>query len=503
MKTRILILLIILNSNYTKADLELSESKSAKIKVLATNVQKGDLVNLVIWKRVLSDNNAISFKQEHMEFQSDLENKGFEIEIDSISDLMYLSLYYSSLNFDSRRLMDMYYILPDDSISLIVERSNSNDFFLKFSGRGSDKFTIRYELDSIYPHLINNYPKLTINENDSSRYSIEHFGLNKAQWIFEKQIEYLDSFNIGVEEFVYNLLYQDLFFKISNSFLLRKLNIIYGSQTSLNKKLLADFFQQNSFLMMSAKFDEKEMTFSPYFVEYALNKKEVENKVYHESEMLLYELIKKGFNGVLQEKVITAHFLKSYSFYNNALGDSLLNDAFNYIKEEEYLKLLNQLRQTDKGTEFPEFELIDSDGITLNNEHLKGKVIFIDFFYTGCGNCISYFKNTVSKVEEFFRDNPKVLFISVSADKDIKVWKKTLDGNLYTSSTSKNVYTGGQGFDHPLIKSLNITGYPHPILLDCESKIYNNNFNELGRDKNYKQLIALIENALQECSKRK
>ena len=96
----------------------------------------------------------------------------------------------------------------------------------------------------------------------------------------------------------------------------------------------------------------------------------------------------------------------------------------------------------------------------------------MDFWYTGCGACISYYKNTLKEIEAQFADNNSVVFVTVSIDKNPDYWKKSLSVGMYTGEHALNLYTDGQGSEHAIIKHYKILGYPAPILIDKQGRIF-------------------------------
>mgnify|MGYP002725494398 CR=1 FL=1 len=65
----------------------------------------------------------------------------------------------------------------------------------------------------------------------------------------------------------------------------------------------------------------------------------------------------------------------------------------------------------------PEFEFTDFDGRVLNNSNMLGKVVFVDFWATWCNPC----RRELPEFQKFyndFKDNPRVVFVAASTDRD-------------------------------------------------------------------------------------
>lgn len=68
----------------------------------------------------------------------------------------------------------------------------------------------------------------------------------------------------------------------------------------------------------------------------------------------------------------------------------------------------------------PSFLFTDQDGKTITENTVKGKIYVADFFFTRCGSICPKMTNNMSILQEAFKDNESVLFLShsVTPDKD-------------------------------------------------------------------------------------
>jgi cytochrome oxidase Cu insertion factor (SCO1/SenC/PrrC family) len=116
---------------------------------------------------------------------------------------------------------------------------------------------------------------------------------------------------------------------------------------------------------------------------------------------------------------------------------------------------------------------------TLPNEHgkmvslsgFKGKVVVLDFWFTGCINCINFYQAGLSKAETHFAGDPRVVFISICIDKDKKGWLGSLEKGRYTSRSSIHLYTNGDGDKHQVIKKYQVIAYPQPVIIGKTGEI--------------------------------
>src|SRR6185503_4759935 len=101
-----------------------------------------------------------------------------------------------------------------------------------------------------------------------------------------------------------------------------------------------------------------------------------------------------------------------------------------------------------QGTAAYNFLLPDPKGNLLSLDDLKGKVVLIDFWFTGCFGCQMVAKY-MPQVENNFKGDTNIVFVSISVDKNKQQWLKSVKESLYTSPGSIKLYTEGKGADHP------------------------------------------------------
>lgn len=73
--------------------------------------------------------------------------------------------------------------------------------------------------------------------------------------------------------------------------------------------------------------------------------------------------------------------------------------------------------------DIPEFSLVDHHGETINLEKLKGNIWVADFFFTSCAGICPRMTEQMTRVQEAFKNNPKVKLVSFTVDPETdSVW---------------------------------------------------------------------------------
>ena len=96
----------------------------------------------------------------------------------------------------------------------------------------------------------------------------------------------------------------------------------------------------------------------------------------------------------------------------------------------------------------PKFELIDQNGVKVNNETYNGKVYLVEFFFTSCPSiCPIMNRNMVDIQNEFF-GNPNFGIASISIDPEHDTSKvlKEHGENLGVKSSNWHILTGDKEY---------------------------------------------------------
>lgn len=117
------------------------------------------------------------------------------------------------------------------------------------------------------------------------------------------------------------------------------------------------------------------------------------------------------------------------------------------------------------------FELKDTLGYVHKLADYKGKMLVIDFWFTGCKGCVQVANMLREEVKPRFKGDSSVVFVAVSLDVNFLQWKRSIRSERYTSEGQLNLYTNGQGGKHPIYRYYGFSGAPQMLVIDPEGYV--------------------------------
>lgn len=358
-----------------------------------------------------------------------------------------------------------------DSLTLSInftERRVSSYWFAdyEFSGRGCEKYNLVHSLnkmglEKVDSTLMNTEPsfytfkKLSILKDHQNKISDLSYSVIEADIIYADQLTEITKLN---QSYVRNF-----YDKMDDN---EKKRIKSTVNTAINN--VNRFGLSNESLLNSIG----------YFKFLAASKgllrtASIVNTGTESVDEIFDSIKKQSLSPRIKETLMTVFLWKPKKYPDDV--DAVFNEAKLYVTDPIYLKLLSDSHLKCINKNLTDFELEDTNGLTTSYKDFKNKVLIMDFWFTGCGGCSSYYKNVLSIVKERFKNNPNVIFLSISIDKDKANWKRSIAKEIYTSKDAVNVYTNGLGSNHMLVKNNNIKAFPCVVLLDKNGnlKLYN------------------------------
>lgn len=499
--------LLNLSKSYSKTEKKTMEDRLI-LTGQFTNEDQNGTVKIYLWTDIVALSNK--FREPYRVFSTKLKNGRFAFQIDSVKTNTYVILSKDELNGNPIPILELYRVQKGDQIHLDIHHkyklkfANQADsgkpiyeYHVEFSGKGSNKYQCRYRLDSLKQIFTDNFYRLPENEkvkNATTVLEITQNAINIEDFITINQLKYLETYRSKIPKDIFDLINIDLL----STNMKNELNFINTttnqSYIESDRNRVANQFNNSKLVKLFNSILTKTGNNSIAFTNSTIEKTKKESALYYNNKPV-HLLIDEKFTGQLKDKLITGYLIREYSFFSNNEAQKIIAEAKQIIKTPAYLKMLEALTNLNIGSALYPFELPDKNNQRVKLTDFRGKILFIDFFYTGCSNCVNYYKKAVSVAEEYFKNNADVAFVTISIDGNKQQWLRSLESKQYTSENAINLYTDGLGGTHPLIKQLKITGYPHPILIDRVGKIYNNTYKELGQN-NPNDLIAIIQKAL-------
>jgi len=196
----------------------------------------------------------------------------------------------------------------------------------------------------------------------------------------------------------------------------------------------------------------------------------------------MWNYINRNYSSALRDDIAVRliYFLRDPAFelIDERSTRTVFQKALNSVKspkDKQYIEGIAALKMP--GVKAHDFTLTDSVGKVYHLSDFMGKAVFIDVWFTGCGNCqrvLPFLKTLESK----FRDS-NIVFLSVSMDANRKIWKESVKDGTYTTAESINLVTdnsldkgvNGCSINDPFIKNYHIDGAPTLLLIDKNGKI--------------------------------
>jgi cytochrome oxidase Cu insertion factor (SCO1/SenC/PrrC family) len=498
-------------------------------------VKHSDSLKISLWKDLFTTNNSKYIP--HRTFATAIRNGNFQIKIDSVDNVSYISLSdFNDKWGNAGAFLNFYLVEPGDAVQLDISeaavvnplklQTESGDSIcmncvnVRFSGKGADKYNCRFKMDRALANSMEIYNAEETKREFEKIKAYEHSGLKtpvstlvEESKNLQKGVDYLEkiplktlaSYKNRLNNNIYQILKANLIGEIQGQDYARPMSIMTpfrASSLDIYKKWYTSIYYKNTYGVSDAIALK-----SVYYLDFLIAKSQLENYLYHfnfsgqlpntEKYQLrivsTYHFIKSKYVGLLKDKLLLSYLINYSSFVRDP--SVLMQDGLNTIKTKENWDFLSAVAVTSQvGKKAYNFSLPDSNDNNVTLDQYKGKVVFIDFWFSGCNGCAEYYSEVVSKVEQHYRNNDRIVFISISLDANKNNWQKSVLRNLYTSTDVINLYKASTS---PVVKQFFVSACPHPLLIDSEGRIFSNSNTELrvngvtGLEDKINQALAL------------
>lgn len=432
-------------------------------------------------------------------YQAKVENHSFHFSVACYNEPVYYSISFSSdtLNnypglSENQKSVRMYLLEKNDKIWI-----HYSPFGISFSGKGAEKMSVYYELKRLSDSLSVIAP---------TNYFLEPVRFKSAiafqNVLADRKLKYLLSKRNGISDKAFHILSIDLISAEASSCFLR----CFSLPDSLRERRIN--FAQQEIDFFSVKLDSLKVYKAGILSSFYYAKAQIEQYLYCycfkiNKPFTFYKTLsffENKYSGSVRDKLIISlfYYYSRHSLLRAKYPQNLApayNRATSMVKTSEYVKLLKALNiaRFKEGSAAYNFTLTDEHDSWHRLSDFKNKIVVLDYWFTGCGNCV-LLGSVMKVIEEQFSKEANVIFLTVSSDEDKNTWLTSVREELYTTPFSINLFTGGKGSTHPVFKEYGVTSAPTLIIIDRRGNIYKSPVDP--RIDQGKDLIEKIRNAL-------
>lgn len=362
--------------------------------------------------------------------------------------------------------LSIYIFEQGDKIRLIISKKT-----IHFEGENTEKYNCiqKINLNPIFDETQENiFARQKKYENLFEFYKVR---LDSA---FNHKKEVLKQYQLKLSPEVYNLILADCQgYYYANLLGTLKGNISPDAQM---KKMIVKFYKQWFKDIDLLNLDEKTLVNSYRFCDFLFNKAQYETQLvtqlhnnHKTSEYTfsqIYDYIQKNHTGIIRDKItyLTFSFLM---IYHN--GRPYLETAYKQMSNNIFKTYLSNI-SANFSKPIYQFELFDQYGTLRKLEEFKGKLLVLDFWFTGCGACAKL-AIELKPIIEYYKNDERIEFISISTDEEKKRWLKSVSEETYSDKNQINLFTNGLGSEHPIIKNYKVQAFPALFLISKEGEI--------------------------------
>lgn len=416
----------------------------------------------------------------------------FKVTVNEVQGPLYIRIKLPG-NYSSPE--QKYLIEPGD----IVQISEANNK-LEYSGIGAFKFKCRDSLNNIYK------------ENYSRKWKdVSFLSITPSKPVYQYldsigmlQLNYLLRCRNKLSQGVFNLTKIDILsaIELNKDVWLLYSNFRKDSTTnSLIKTSLADYrnkiWQE---LLKITKEESKATGYSAVLYQCILSRYKIDSFVFIGKTFSLSQFVDysvKNYSGLLLEKLITNGIYLRKNQEGAALA-SIIAKTTDYIKKDDFKSFIAKINSNNTaGSKAYNFLLSDVNGKMHQLSDYRNKVVVMDFWFTGCANCI-VLNSKLKKIEALFSSDSNLVFISISKDRNKEQWVKSVKDGKYTTDNRVNLYSNGLGDSYPMFSYYSISGYPTILTIDQNGRLCENALDPRLDDG--KSLIGVIEKHLKDAA---
>ena len=424
-------------------------------------------------------------------FTSKVKNGKYSFDIPVNDKMLYFSLYKNEGNSSQTdsRLLNFHLVEKGDYV--VINHLGAKPTFCGL-GSAKHKLHVLFSNENGYDYIFDN-PILA----EKSRYakalpSKYNFMCEDTFTKTKRLLQLLEKSKPDLSEKSYQVLYCEIIGNCQYPLIRMTISLTVNHYkiAQSDKDAIKLQFSSTQKDLINSGYSDSITASSIRYIKYYAELLKLERVLFNDTGGVIKHIIRSTDEGELRDKLLILTFGFSYKVYGKSIQLAIAHMHSPTLRAD----LLRFHDKQKNGALVPDdFLLSDQNNKDINLASYRGKVIFLDFWYVGCVPCASYYKTTVSVAKKSFIDSKDVVFITVCTEKDYKRWIAALQSEIYTSQSAVNLFTGGAGMDHQLIKYLNVMSAPTPILIDKNFKIFSRDEVLLGRGGNPNSLINTIQ----------
>lgn len=490
---KFIIAFTIISIFYCKQVANAQHNRSVRIKLI-TNQINPDTAGLFIFPEYLGES-LYGFENKTASNQSGV----FTFKIPETSYFTYFTLQENFKDPKSRILFQQYISEPGDDVSI---RFSNNSY--KFSGKGCGKYELLYKLKDT-----KDWEKAYVDSVESTNPRPLKIGvLDSTSYIdYPEQVKRLMDYFYAKLDYELKILEEYQYIISPLAFQVIKANLVSSCENDIDYD--CHFFSTNMKSGGISKALEKTIQGQIWAI-YQTSKKLTDHinpkiRIYS-TEYSKYLVEHASWGSILKndglpwllritdldlrDKLATMYIIR-----NNKRAKDKNIDIYGIIKTMKpgYFKSILTTFYNDSKPGLPafNFSLSDTSGRMINLDNFRGKTVVIDFWFTGCQGCASQAPH-IKAIEDSLKNNSSIVFMTISVDKDINKWKKSVKSEIYSSHTSTNLFTNGLAELHPMIKYYKFMGFPQLLIIDPKGNVVSKSPAKPVDKKTENEFISLL-----------
>ncbi|TCC88650.1 TlpA family protein disulfide reductase [Pedobacter frigiditerrae] len=394
--------------------------------------------------------------------------------------------------------LDKYFVEPGDDIRVVITCDSAGDH-ASFNGKGAEKYNVVRDLQEFQQGLAEVPIKLGLHQPSDieSKLTLLDGIMRNALERKRKILEFhkLGPIMMKLIDYEYANLFSKWDYWLYNMW--RKPWIEVGS----NRILLRKYFN-----LRESEFSYRPnplMTLCPIYIINLSGRVKFELIFNGDrngtSLQACYDRIKSVYPQPIKSQLLAWLLVNPLGLglleFNRGELDSLMVDAQRLVEIPFLRNEISNILKLSKGKQLFEASFSDLKGNRITTSSLKGKVVLIDMWGVGCGNCAVFHDMFEKQIRPKIGNRDDFVVLSISTDRNREKWIEGINSGLYTSKHDLNVFTDGLMFGHPFPKYYNLSYSPFILLVGKDGKVFSRLKGEPGPEAILKTINeALAEN---------